>query len=91
MTTRKQREAMTGAYETEQQKIIRTFGLTREEVSRAKTCAPGDPVSDYAGNFAVQAEMIADERNEGVTDTDGVEQPQVTVPETPPDMALGQD
>ena len=53
---------MAGAHETHKQSVIREFGLTGDEVTRAGIMRAGDPVSEYAGNFAVQAEIMVDER-----------------------------
>ena len=62
-------EAMTGAHETHKQSVIREFGLPRDEVARAGIMRAGDPVSEYAGSFAVQAEMMVDERRALATQT----------------------
>lgn len=42
--------------------IIDKYKLTREDIERCNTLTPGDEVSDYPGNFEVQASIIAEER-----------------------------
>jgi len=44
------------------EQIIRKHGLTPDEVSRAGSMTPGDPVSDYAGRLDIQADMMVAER-----------------------------
>jgi len=55
---------MAGNYETERQRVIREEGLTKDEVVRADTRRAGDPISDYAGNFALQGSMLVEARTE---------------------------
>lgn len=75
---RKRREATAGAHATEQTRIIRHFHLSRDEVARARTMQPGDPISDYSGSFAVQAAMMAQERADAAA-------------EIPPNIILGSE
>ena len=78
----KRADKIRGERETARQKIIREYGLTPDEVSRANTMQAGDEVSLYAGNFAVQARLLVDARD---SDTDialeaaqrGIEEPAV--------------
>lgn len=53
---------MRGAYATERSIAIREHGLTREDTARIDTTRAGDPICAYAGDFALQASMVADER-----------------------------
>lgn len=64
-TQRKQRDTIAGSFASAEQRIIREFGLTRAELSRARTMDPSDPISNYMGNLQVQAAMLVAEREEG--------------------------
>ncbi len=60
----KERAKIAGRHETARQRVIKAFSLTPDELARISTTEPDDPVSAYAGDFALQARMIADEREE---------------------------
>lgn len=55
--------AITDRARVERQRVIREYGLSGEEVARASTMTPGDPVSNYMGNLEIQAQIIVDERD----------------------------
>ncbi len=60
----KEAKALQRQYDTRRQTVIRTFDLDKQEVARLHTMDVHDPLSDYVGNMAVHAELIAADRHE---------------------------
>ena len=59
----KEAETLKRAYDTRYQRVIRAFDLTREEAARLRTLDANDPLSGYAGNIVVHADLIVEDRS----------------------------
>lgn len=57
-------EQMRADHAIRMQAIVEEHGLTPEDIARMGTMDPNDEISVYAGHPAVQAAMIADEKEQ---------------------------
>lgn len=70
-TQQKRIDAMAAAFATEEEMIIRRYGLTGQELTRARTMDPDDPISLYFGRLDIQAALIAEEREARAAENGG--------------------